>query len=149
VCVSLLPKDVHLSVRFSKKIISGFLKHHKDFLSSKDINLKDGAVLSYISRAKAKGLSAKDFIAEHKATKDHRSSDFDPQDDIQHVVGSVYQQYEKALRQSSSLDFDDLLLFGVKLFTEHPPATSWCRHVLVDELYVVDSLCCGDDLKVI
>ncbi|KAJ7896080.1 P-loop containing nucleoside triphosphate hydrolase protein [Mycena olivaceomarginata] len=47
----------------SKKIISGFLKHHKDFLSSKDINLKDGA-----------------------------------------------------------------------LFTEHPPATSWCRHVLVDEL---------------
>lgn len=147
-CISLLPKYVHLSARFSKKIISGFLKHHKDFLSSKDINLKDGAVLSYISRAKAKGLSAKDFIAEHKATKDHRSSDFDPQDDIQHVVGSVYQQYEKALRQSSSLDFDDLLLFGVKLFTEHPPATSWCRHVLVDELYVVDSLCCGDDLKV-
>ncbi|KAJ7047915.1 P-loop containing nucleoside triphosphate hydrolase protein [Mycena alexandri] len=118
----------------SKKIIAGLLKPYKDFLASKDISLKDGTVLSYISRAKAKGTTAKEFIAEHKkANNDRRSSDFDPQDDIQRVVGNIYQDYEKALRRSNSLDFDDLLLFGVKLFTEHPPATSWCRHVLVDE----------------
>jgi DNA helicase-2/ATP-dependent DNA helicase PcrA len=120
----------------SKKIISGLLKPFKDFLSSKDISLKDGTVLSHISKAKAKGLTAKEFMAEHSKTKDRRSSDFDPQDDIQRVIGSIYQDYEKALRRNNSLDFDDLLLFGVKLFTEHPPATSWCRHVLVDELYV-------------
>ncbi|KAJ6516457.1 P-loop containing nucleoside triphosphate hydrolase protein [Mycena sanguinolenta] len=117
----------------SKKIISGFLKPHKDSLSSKDITLKDGTVLSYISRAKAKGLTAKEFMAERKANKAPRSSDFDPQEDIHRVVESIYQQYEKYLRRSNSLDFDDLLLFGVKLFSEHPPATSWCRHVLVDE----------------
>ncbi|KAF8211704.1 P-loop containing nucleoside triphosphate hydrolase protein [Mycena galopus ATCC 62051] len=117
----------------SKKIISGFLKSHKELLSTKDITLKDGTVLSYISRAKAKGLSAKKFLAEHKANEDLRSSDFDPEEDIQRVVGSVYQEYEKTLRRSNSLDFDDLLLFGVKLFTEHRPATSWCKHVLVDE----------------
>ncbi|KAJ7265966.1 P-loop containing nucleoside triphosphate hydrolase protein [Mycena haematopus] len=117
----------------SKKIISGFLKPHQDSLSAKYITLKDGTVLSYISRAKAKGLTAKEFVAEHKASRGTRSSDSDPQDDIQRVVASVYQQYEKSLRRSNSLDFDDLLLFGVKLFSEHPPATSWCRHVLVDE----------------
>ncbi|KAJ6530358.1 P-loop containing nucleoside triphosphate hydrolase protein [Mycena vulgaris] len=118
----------------SKKIISGLLKPYKDFLSSSDLSLKDGTVLSYISKAKSKGLTAKDFIAEHSKANNHRkSSDFDPQDDIQRLVGKLYQEYEKSLRQSNSLDFDDLLLFGVKLFTEHPPATNWCRHVLVDE----------------
>ncbi|KAJ7604586.1 P-loop containing nucleoside triphosphate hydrolase protein [Mycena polygramma] len=117
----------------SKKIIAGFLKPYKDVLSSRDISLKDGTVLSYISRAKSKGLNAKEFIAEHSRAKDRRSSDFDPQDEIQRIVGHIYQEYEKALRRHNSLDFDDLLLFGVKLFTEHPPATSWCRHVLVDE----------------
>ncbi|KAJ7499466.1 P-loop containing nucleoside triphosphate hydrolase protein [Mycena latifolia] len=118
----------------SKKIISGLLKPYKDFLSSNDLSLKDGTVLSYISKAKSKGLTAKDFIAQHsKANKERKSSDFDPQDDIQRLVGNIYQEYEKSLRRSNSLDFDDLLLFGVKLFTEHPPATSWCRHVLVDE----------------
>ncbi|KAK7061228.1 ATP-depentend DNA [Favolaschia claudopus] len=112
----------------SKKIISNLLKPHKNFLASKDITLKDGNVLSQISRAKAKGLDAKDFIAQHKAT-----NEFDPQVDIQRVIGTVYEKYEKALRRSNSLDFDDLLLFGVKLFSEHPSATNWCRHVLVDE----------------
>ncbi|KAJ6530406.1 P-loop containing nucleoside triphosphate hydrolase protein [Mycena vulgaris] len=103
----------------SKKIISGLLKPYKDFLSS-----KDGTVLSSISKAKSKSLTAKHFIAEHsKVNNDRKSSDFDSQDDIQHLVGKLYQD----------LDFDDLLLFGVKLFTEHPPATNWCRRVLVDE----------------
>ncbi|KAJ7664695.1 P-loop containing nucleoside triphosphate hydrolase protein [Mycena rosella] len=121
----------------SKKIISGLLKPYNDFLASKDITLKDGTVLSFISKAKSKGLTAKAFVAEHtKANERKSSSDFDPQDDIQRLVGKIYHEYEKSLRRSNSLDFDDLLLFGVKLFAEHPPATSWCRHVLVDELYV-------------
>ncbi|KAJ7713348.1 P-loop containing nucleoside triphosphate hydrolase protein, partial [Mycena maculata] len=118
----------------SKKIILGLLKLHKDFLSSRDIALKDGTVLSIISKAKSKGLSAKEFIAEHsKSSNSHPSPDFDPQEDIQRIVGSIYRDYEKSLRRSNSLDFDDLLLFGVRLFAEHPPATNWCRHVLVDE----------------
>ncbi|KAJ7477279.1 P-loop containing nucleoside triphosphate hydrolase protein [Mycena galericulata] len=117
----------------SKKIISGLLKPFKDFLSSKDITLKDGTVLSLISKAKSKGLSAKEFIAEHsKVSNERHSSDF-PQDDIQRIVGNIYRDYEKSLRRSNSLDFDDLLLYGVRLFAEHPPATNWCRHVLVDE----------------
>ncbi|KAJ7229193.1 P-loop containing nucleoside triphosphate hydrolase protein [Mycena pura] len=117
----------------SKKIISGLLKPYKDYMSSKDISLKDGTVLSLISKAKAKGLTAKDFIAEYRKPGKAPSSAFDPQDDIQHIVGNIYQDYEKSLRRSNSLDFDDLLLFGVKLFAGHPPATSWCSHVLVDE----------------
>ncbi|KAJ7087339.1 P-loop containing nucleoside triphosphate hydrolase protein [Mycena belliarum] len=118
----------------SKKIIAGLLKPYKEFLSSNDIFLKDGTVLSYISKAKSKGLTATQFIAQHcKTSSERKSSEFDPQNDIQRLVGNIYQEYEKSLRRSNSLDFDDLLLFGVRLFTEHRPATSWCKHVLVDE----------------
>ncbi|KAJ7283248.1 P-loop containing nucleoside triphosphate hydrolase protein [Mycena rebaudengoi] len=117
----------------SKKLIASLLKPYKDFLTSKDILLKDGTVLSLISKAKAKGLTAKEFRAEHKKSQGRKSSDFDTQDNIQYIVENVYQEYEKSLRRSNSLDFDDLLLFGVKLFTEHAPANDWCRHILVDE----------------
>ncbi|KAJ7050825.1 P-loop containing nucleoside triphosphate hydrolase protein [Mycena amicta] len=112
----------------SKKIISNLLKPYKDVLASKDLSLKEGVALSHISKAKAKGLSAKEYIAEHK--KPAASND---DSDIRTIIGSLYTEYEKSLRRSNSLDFDDLLLFGVKLFAENPTATSWCRHVLVDE----------------
>jgi DNA helicase-2/ATP-dependent DNA helicase PcrA len=52
-------------------------------------------------------------------------------------VSDIYENYEKALKRSNSLDFDDLLLFGVKLFRNHPKAVDWCSHVLIDELYVL------------
>ena len=49
------------------------------------------------------------------------------------VVAEIYEEYENALRQSNSLDFDDLLVFGARLFA-HRPVVTWCKHVLVDEL---------------
>ncbi|KAJ7638238.1 P-loop containing nucleoside triphosphate hydrolase protein [Roridomyces roridus] len=114
----------------SKKVISGLLKRHKEFLSSSDITLKEGTVLSLISKAKSKSMSAKDFIAEHSKPS---TSNFDPEEEVQRIVGTIYGEYEKSLRRSNSLDFDDLLLYGVRLFSEHSPATNWCMHVLVDE----------------
>ncbi|KAJ7676301.1 P-loop containing nucleoside triphosphate hydrolase protein [Mycena rosella] len=105
-----------------------------DFLASTDITLKDGTVLSFIFKAKSKGLTTKAFVAEHtKANERKSSSDVDPQDNIQRLVGKIYDEDEKSLGRSNSLDFDDLLLFGLNLFKEHTPATSWYKHVLFDE----------------
>ncbi|KAF7331625.1 ATP-depentend DNA [Mycena kentingensis (nom. inval.)] len=116
----------------SKKIIANLLKPYKDLLAAKDLTLKEGTVLSHISCAKAKGLSAKDYVAEHAKPSPSKAPTSD-NSDIHKIVGTVYTEYEKSLRRNNSLDFDDLLLFGVKLFSENAAAAKWCKHVLVDE----------------
>jgi DNA helicase II / ATP-dependent DNA helicase PcrA len=49
----------------------------------------------------------------------------------------VYSRYEKRLRETGGVDFDDLLLFTVRLLGEVPDVLGWYRglwhHVLVDE----------------
>jgi DNA helicase-2/ATP-dependent DNA helicase PcrA len=49
----------------------------------------------------------------------------------------VYSRYEKRLRETGAVDFDDLLLLVVKLFRESAETLAWYRglwkHVLVDE----------------
>jgi DNA helicase-2/ATP-dependent DNA helicase PcrA len=49
----------------------------------------------------------------------------------------VYSRYEKRLRETGAVDFDDLLLLVVKLLQESPETLAWYRglwkHVLVDE----------------
>jgi DNA helicase-2/ATP-dependent DNA helicase PcrA len=49
----------------------------------------------------------------------------------------VYSRYEKRLRETGAVDFDDLLLLVVRLFTEAPEVLAWYRglwrYVLVDE----------------
>lgn len=125
----------------SKKVISALLKPHRNLLDSRDITLKDGTVLSIISKAKAKGQSSADFASDVQARYPSATTSAAPAFDtisrtIDEVVADIYIDYEKALRSSNSLDFDDLLLYGVKLFTYHHRAVEWCQHILVDELYV-------------
>ncbi|KAJ3820348.1 P-loop containing nucleoside triphosphate hydrolase protein [Lentinula raphanica] len=123
----------------SKRIIATLLKKYKDDLAAKDITLKEGTVLALISKAKAKGHSASSFLRDvstrcHGPKDSHGSSiSSSAVNDIDLVVAEIYDLYEQNLRKNNSLDFDDLLLFGVKLFTSNPDAVSWCKHVLVDE----------------
>lgn len=83
-----------------------------------------------ISKAKAKGRSAID-LQEEQSNRDNRSS---ITAEIDRVVAEIYGEYERILRRNNSLDFDDLLVFGVKLFSGHRKVGLWCQHVLVDEL---------------
>lgn len=121
----------------SKKIIAILLKSYKAILEEKDINLKEGTVFSIISKAKAKGHDSSGFLAQlrlrSQETKKPKATSAPP-NDIDYLAADVYEQYEQNLQRNNSLDFDDLLLFGVKLFTEHKGTVAWCRHVLVDEL---------------
>ena len=40
------------------------------------------------------------------------------------------------MRAANALDFDDLLVFGLRLFTEVPEVLRSCKHILVDEFQV-------------
>lgn len=86
--------------------------------------LKPKAALGYVSRFKSEALSTAEV--EREATSAH----------MQRVV-DAFKRYQKALRQSNALDFDDLLLETVRLFHECPDVlqryqNTW-RYLHVDE----------------
>lgn len=122
----------------SKKIIAKLLDPHKQFLEARNITLKEVTVLSLISKAKSKGQNADDLLPVPSTSAPHPSHPLDSRfggpNDIQFVVSQVYREYERTLRRNNCLDFDDLLVFGVKLFSQHPSSVAWCQHILVDEL---------------
>lgn len=82
------------------------------------------AVQSLISRAKNELLTP----AKYQAIA---------QGPWQHLVAELYEAYQRKLRQASALDFDDLLLFALRLLQNSPTvraqAQSQYQHVLVDE----------------
>jgi DNA helicase-2/ATP-dependent DNA helicase PcrA len=59
------------------------------------------------------------------------------QTDKEHVAAVAYRRYQRDLKNKGAVDFDDLLLFTDKLFTDFPQirqeAASCFDHVLVDE----------------
>lgn len=122
----------------SKKIINGILRDMVINLglhgSGPRIDVRDSVALDLISKAKSKGLSPDDLEA--KANRDIASTDplpkgeADPHFMLQ--VCSVYTEYVKACKKNNALDFDDLLLFGVKLLKEKPSCIDY-EHVFVDE----------------
>jgi superfamily I DNA/RNA helicase len=79
------------------------------------------AVLAVLSRFKNSGSGAAVFQ--------------DP--GVAAMAQTIRSRYESALRACNAVDFDDLILLTLKLFTEHPEALSLCRHqyryVMVDE----------------
>ena len=59
----------------------------------------------------------------------------DSSDPTNIITASIYAKYEQTLKRMNSLDFDDILVEALKLFTQHPETVEWCNHILVDELY--------------
>ena len=57
--------------------------------------------------------------------------------DYDEVVYKVYDEYEKSLKRSNAIDFDDLLLLPIKLFTEHKEVLQkyqeLFKYVFIDE----------------
>ncbi len=69
--------------------------------------IKPRTVLSMISSSKSRLRGSKRY-------KQLANSYFEKQ------VAELYEEYEKRLIDNNALDFDDLLLYTVKLFKEHP-----------------------------
>lgn len=103
------------------------LKERSDELQELRLELKEGDVLNKISKAKAKEQSPADML---NALEESSQGDVDV---LGRVIVQLYEEYDAALREANALDFDDLLLFGLRLFREHPNVISSCKHILVDE----------------
>ena len=82
------------------------------------------AVLATISRAKSELVGAGEYV---RAAADY----------FQEIVGRAYTRYQELLHENKALDFDDLLMRTVELFTDRPAVREKYQerylHVLVDE----------------
>ena len=89
-----------------------------------DRALTPAAAGSRISRLKNDGITPEAFEAEARGPIDRR-------------LAPVYTRYAKGLRDRAAMDFDDLLLYTVRLFdldeAAHREYAQRFRHVLVDE----------------
>ncbi|ODN83942.1 DNA helicase II/ATP-dependent DNA helicase PcrA [Cryptococcus wingfieldii CBS 7118] len=109
-----------------KKLIANMLKERKEQLAENSMSIKEGAVLSEISNAKAKGESPEEMAVRARNDKNLSTSTL-------LVISQLYQEYQVQLRESNSLDFDDLLVYALRLFTEAPRVVEDVKHILVDE----------------
>ncbi len=104
----------------SQAVVKGVLKQ----LNLDDKYFPPGAMLNQISEAKNK----LQFAAEFART----AHDFYTQ-----RVSQVYDLYEKELRKNNALDFDDLLLIGVKLLQKNEAVlekySNRFRYIMIDE----------------
>ncbi len=82
-------------------------------------------VMNAISRAKDRLIGPDDFLLE--IGNDFRGKQ----------IGRVYEEYQRFLRESNALDFDDIIMQTVLLFQKHPdvlePYQRRFRYVCVDE----------------
>jgi DNA helicase-2/ATP-dependent DNA helicase PcrA len=120
--------------------VLALLKPYTEYVKNNDIAVTEGHVAYSISRAKAKGQSAAEYLKEVDE-KEHANRRLlkpgDPKQDLktmEKIIAEVYIGYEQVLQSNNALDFDDLLVYGVRLFRAHQQAVLWCRHILVDEL---------------
>lgn len=110
------------------------MKRFEKDIKDRSLSLEPGTVASMISKAKSRGQSAEYCLAEAKAVMGGKGPSEGEPLSLEAIVAEVYADYEATLKKNSALDFDDLLVYGVKLFSGHPSVSSWCQHILVDEL---------------
>ncbi len=126
-CVRILRQHIH-RLGYKKNFVIydeaeqlGAIKKILSHISAKGEKTDPAAVLGLLSRYKNGGSQAAAFN--------------DPS--VAALAEHVRSRYETALRACNAVDFDDLILLTLKLFTEHPDALEACRaryrYVMVDE----------------
>ncbi|HLH57416.1 MAG TPA: 3'-5' exonuclease, partial [Verrucomicrobiae bacterium] len=99
-----------------------------------------GVVKKILAQISAKGESADAsailaLLSRFKNAGENSNSFGDP--GVRAMAQHIRLKYESALRACNAVDFDDLILLTLKLFTEHPEALEACRaryrYVMVDE----------------
>ena len=101
-------------------------------LDDKTYNNK--SVLNVISRAKDAMTSAEAFAQAAEKSGDIRKRN----------IGRAYLEYSRRMKDANALDFDDLILFTVKLLLEYPDVREYYqrrfRYVLIDEYQDTNNL---------
>ena len=105
----------------SVRIIKEALKE----LSIQEKVMAPKGILASISAAKDKMMTPQDLLRE--AGGDYR----------QEVVAKVYDYYQKRLKAANALDFDDIIIFTVRIFQQFPDVLekyrNRFRYIMVDE----------------
>jgi DNA helicase-2/ATP-dependent DNA helicase PcrA len=128
-CVRLLRREIHqlgykrdfsiYDTDDQKRLIKNIL-HEMEF----EMELTPKEVLSRISYAKNHGTSPEQYA---------KRFSFDASEAVQHV----FIQYDRRLKNTNSLDFDDLLLKAAEVLRKTPELkkyySDWYRYILVDE----------------
>ncbi|MEK7315819.1 MAG: UvrD-helicase domain-containing protein, partial [Candidatus Eisenbacteria bacterium] len=136
-CVRILRRHAEL-LGFPKTFViydtadqRSLLKELLKSIGADDKRLTPAGAGSRISRLKNEGVTPESFAAEALGPLDSQ-------------VATVYAGYEKALRDRAAMDFDDLLLYTVRLFdldaAVHRQYADRFRHVLVDEYQDTNSI---------
>lgn len=121
----------------SEKLIGKLMKPYKEEMQMNDCSLTRKDIHNQISRSKGKGFNpdahVRDLLARVFKGADPASLKEDMLRYGQRLVVRIWREYEIELRKSNLVDFDDLLIFGVRLVKGHKKVVKWCRHILVDE----------------
>ncbi len=100
------------------------IKECMEELHLNDQGISPKEALSKIGNIKNRIITPEDFIRKHH-DKEGRS------------LGKIYSLYQKRLLQNNSMDFDDMIMKTLELFSKNPSVrkkyASKCRHLLVDE----------------
>ncbi len=113
ICVRMLRKDVHLLDFENNFAIYDttdqeiLIKRVMEDIGIDSKRFNPKAVLSHISNAKNQLISHEEF-------KNYAHDYFSEK------VADIYPQYQKALKQSNALDFDDIIMKSVELFKKFP-----------------------------
>lgn len=116
------------------------MKPRKELIKEKELELSPANIQSKISGFKAKGVTSETLL---EACPPFHPDELNPVKIMDRILSEVYQEYEDTLKKNNSLDFDDLLIVGLELFSSYRPSVTWCQHVLVDELYASFSIPSG------
>lgn len=128
VCVRILRREIHALGYGNNFVIydtDDQVSLIKKIMSDLEIDTKrfyPRAILGNISKLKT----------ELTPPNKYKPADFFPK-----IVSSVYNRYQSELKKANALDFDDLIGFTVKLFTDHPEILhryqEWWKYILIDE----------------
>lgn len=120
-------KNINLSSKFIIYDEQDQLEVIKDILKKLDLSVKDyrpQSLLAAISDAKSQLIDEKDY-QKFSLTG------------FQKKVAQIYPLYQKALKETQALDFDDLLLKTIELFRKNSPVLEKYQnrfhHILIDE----------------
>ncbi|MCM1148663.1 MAG: UvrD-helicase domain-containing protein [Butyricicoccus sp.] len=91
-------------------------------------------VLSQISKAKDEMMTPEQMIESARGKYDVRMT----------KIGEIYQEYARRMREADAMDFDDLIMFTVRLLLDHDDVRDYYqrkfKYVLVDEYQDTNNL---------
>ncbi len=130
-CVRILRRDIE-KIGFDSRFVIFDVSDQQTVIKDciKKLNLDEkyyvpAPILSSISRAKNEMLEPDEFSKMYKG--DFRME----------TTAKIYSLYQKMLKQNNALDFDDIIMYTLKLFQENPTVLSYYqdkfKYIHVDE----------------